>query len=149
MLFSALSYSLHDEIEPLGLRSICIDFGYFRTSFLTEDHRAPPVARIPDYHGTGSNVESALQGTFPAKKTIRLVLNAILRTAINGNQPGDPVKGVKVVVDLVHGTGVAEGKPFPVALSLGSDSYETAKGESEKHLQRLEEWKDVSFSTDF
>lgn len=53
------------------------------------------------------------------------------------------------MVDLVRGEGVAAGKPFPLALALGTDSYEAAVNASRSALTRLEEWKDVSFSTDF
>jgi len=69
--------------------------------------------------------------------------------AYNGKQPGDPLKGVEVMVDVVRGEGVAEGKPFPPLLILGSDCFDVVKTECEKTLARLEEWKDVSESTDF
>lgn len=59
---TGISKTLHDEISPLGLRSICIDFGYFRTSFLEADNRAPRISRIPDYQEICNTVESALNG---------------------------------------------------------------------------------------
>ena len=46
---AGLSESLNTEIRPLGLRSICIDLGYFRTSFLDPNNRAPYTNRIADY----------------------------------------------------------------------------------------------------
>lgn len=61
---TGIAETLHDEISPLGLRSICVDFGYFRTSFLQADQRAPKVARIADYQEVNEAVESALQGKF-------------------------------------------------------------------------------------
>lgn len=125
-----ISETLHDEISPLGLRSVCVDFGYFRTSFLESDQRAPKVSRIPDYKETSEAVEAALQ-------------------AYNGKQPGNPLKGVEVIVDLVQGVGLAAGKPFPRGLALGTDCYNVAKASSNQALERLEIWKDVSFSTDF
>ncbi|KAF9040838.1 hypothetical protein BJ165DRAFT_1492515 [Panaeolus papilionaceus] len=125
-----ISLSLHEEIAPLGLRSTCIDFGYFRTSFLQAEQRAPAVARISDYQALTERSEAALQN-------------------YNGKQPGNPLEGVRVIVDVVRGEGGAAGKPFPTNLCLGSDCYSVAKQESEKVLERLEEWKDVSFSTDF
>ncbi|KAF8075755.1 hypothetical protein FPV67DRAFT_1469077 [Lyophyllum atratum] len=125
-----ISSSLHDEISPLGLRSICVDFGYFRTAFLNADHRAPQVSRIQDYKPMTDKANAALE-------------------AYNGKQPGDPLKGVEVIADVVRGEGVAAGKTFPTSLSLGSDCYTIVKGESEKTLARLEEWKDVTQSTDF
>ncbi|TFK39239.1 hypothetical protein BDQ12DRAFT_604317, partial [Crucibulum laeve] len=125
-----ISESLDAEISPLGLRSICIDFGYFRTSFLSADQRSPPVARIPDYRPTLDKTEASLQ-------------------AYNGKQPGNPLKGVEVILDVVRGEGAAAVKSFPRGLALGTDCYNVVKAESEKILTRIEEWKEVSFSTDF
>ncbi|GLB33166.1 putative short-chain dehydrogenases reductases (SDR) family protein [Lyophyllum shimeji] len=125
-----ISASLHEEISPLGLRSICFDFGYFRTAFLTADHRAPQISRIPDYKPMTDKANAALE-------------------AYNGKQPGDPRKGVEIMVDVVRGEGVAAGKEFPTVLALGSDCYNVVKTESERTLARLEEWKEVSKSTDF
>jgi len=56
-----ITESLHAEISPLGLRCVCADFGYFRTSFLEADQRKPKVARIDDYKETSDKVEAALQ----------------------------------------------------------------------------------------
>ncbi|ESK94776.1 serine 3-dehydrogenase [Moniliophthora roreri MCA 2997] len=125
-----ISATLHDEIAPLGLRSICADPGYFRTSFLDPSHRKPYSPRIQDYNEVTGEYEAALQ-------------------AYNNKQPGDPLKAAEVMVDVVRGEGVAEGKTFSNNIQLGSDCYEVAKAECEKALSRLEEWKDVSLSTDF
>ncbi|KAF6754059.1 short chain dehydrogenase [Ephemerocybe angulata] len=125
-----ISETLNEEISPLGLKSISIDLGYFRTSFLQDSQRGPAVSRIPDYQPITDAVEARFQ-------------------AYNGKQPGNPVAAVEVLVDLAHGTGAAEGKAFPIVLNLGSDCYSTAKDASEKVLTRLEEWKAVSYSTDF
>ncbi|KAK7051566.1 hypothetical protein VNI00_004545 [Paramarasmius palmivorus] len=125
-----ISSTLHEEISPLGLRSTCIDFGYFRTSFLSSGHRAAYEPRIADYKEITTQAEDALQ-------------------AYNSKQPGDPRRGVQVVVDVVRGEGLAQGKPFPTSLQLGSDCYSVAKEECEKALQVLETWKEVSQSTDF
>lgn len=78
-----------------------------------------------------------------------LLMIFICGPAYNGKQPGDPLKGVEVMVDVVRGEGTAVGKPFPLALSLGSDCYAVVKTESEKALEQGELWKEVSQSTDF
>ena len=70
-------------------------------------------------------------------------------TAYNGKQPGNPAIAVELLVDLAHGTGNIKGKEFPTAINLGSDSYSVAKKASQDALARLEEWKEVSYSTDF
>ena len=85
----------------------------------------------------------------------RLVISADSRSldfvylAYNGKQPGDPLKGVDVVVDVVRGEASAVGKEFLPVLALGSDCYGVVKCESEATLLALEEWKDVTTSTDF
>jgi len=125
-----ISDTLHDEISPLGLRSICIDLGYFRTSFLEGSQRVPYEPRIDDYKPVTEKAEAHLQ-------------------ASNGQQLGNPEKGVEVIIDVIKNEGGAKGKPFPTSLALGSDCYDAIKTVSERNLKRLEEWKDVSFSTDF
>jgi NAD(P)-dependent dehydrogenase (short-subunit alcohol dehydrogenase family) len=125
-----ISQTLHDEISPFGLRSTCVNLGYFRTPVLSNEQRPPKVSRITDYEELADKVYTHLEDA-------------------NMKQPGDPVKGAKVIVDLVKGTDGAAGKSFPVSLALGTDSYEGCKRESEQALQRLEEWKEVSGSTDF
>lgn len=52
-------------------------------------------------------------------------------------------------MDLVRGEGSAKGKQFPKILALGSDCYNTIRDVTAKVLQTLEEWKDVTKSTDF
>ncbi|KAH7923192.1 NAD(P)-binding protein [Leucogyrophana mollusca] len=125
-----VSETLHAEIAPLGLRSICFDFGYFRTSFLTADNRAPYQPRIADYKAMSEQADAALVGE-------------------NLYLPGDPKKGVEVMIDVIKGEGEAQGKAFPTVLAVGSDCYNGVKGASELTLNRLEEWKGLTISTDF
>lgn len=144
-----MSETLHAEISPFGLRSTCIDFGYFRTEFLTNDHRAPYVPRIADYKEMSEQSNASLVGEsflFDAQPSSLLTGYP---SAYNGKQPGDPKKGVEVVLDVVRGEGLAAGKPFPTSLALGSDCYSIIKVELDKSGARLEEWSEVSKSTDF
>ncbi|KAJ3568480.1 hypothetical protein NP233_g5687 [Leucocoprinus birnbaumii] len=126
---ASVSISLDDEITPLGLRSICIEPGYFRTSLLSGDNRNATVPRIPDYQAMVEQADAAL-------------------SAYHGKQAGDPVKAAEVIVDLGHGVGSFKGKKLPKVLVLGKDCYDAVKNESEKTLENLEEWKEVSQSTD-
>ncbi|KAK7021903.1 hypothetical protein VNI00_017192 [Paramarasmius palmivorus] len=125
-----LSGTLHDEIAPLGLRSTCIDLGYFRTALLDPTHRKPYNPRIADYNEVTGEFEAMLQ-------------------AYHNNQPGDPSIAAQIIVDIVHGEGTAKGKAFPRSIQLGPDCYKAVKHECEQTLRRIEEWKDVSLSTDF
>ncbi|KAF9028702.1 hypothetical protein BDZ89DRAFT_1133490 [Hymenopellis radicata] len=45
------------------------------------------------------------------------------------NQPGDSKKGVKVILDVVRGEGVATGKSVPSTMLVGSDSFDVVQGE--------------------
>ena len=72
-----------------------------------------------------------------------------MRLAVNGKQPGDPKKGVEVMLDVIRGEGIAAGRPTPLVLGLGSDISNTIKEVCDDKLKQLEEWKDVMHSTDF
>ncbi|KAI0316891.1 hypothetical protein OF83DRAFT_1059594 [Amylostereum chailletii] len=124
-----LSGSLDVEISPLGLRSIIVELGYFRTNFLTDGNRAPHISRIDDYAPI----------TGPANDNL---------IAYNGKQPGDPKKAAELMVDLVHGEGAVKGRTIPPVVDLGSDCHQVVKEAAESTLQRLEEWKDIAHSTD-
>jgi hypothetical protein len=64
------------------------------------------------------------------------------------NQPGDVKKGTKVIVDILTGTGVGEGREVPVRIVLGSDADVYIRSKCEETLELLNEWKDVTVSTD-
>ncbi|TFK38501.1 hypothetical protein BDQ12DRAFT_747752 [Crucibulum laeve] len=123
-----LSDTLHEEIAPFGLRSICFDSGCFRTPVLDKRPRWQP--RLEAYKEKGEEANAAL-------------------LAYSGYQKGDPLKGVNVIIDVIRGEGVSEGRPIPKGFSLGADCYETVKLHCETTLARLEQWKDVTLSTDY
>lgn len=66
----------------------------------------------------------------------------------NGNQPGDTVKGVQRIVDVVKGENEASGKLWPALLPLGSDAVSTIRNKCEQTLRDLEVWEAFAKSTD-
>ncbi len=64
-----------------------------------------------------------------------------LFSAYNTNQPGDPKKGVQVMLDVVRGEGVAQGKEFPKSLLLGSDCFGSVQKQLDDYLKLQSEWK--------
>ena len=68
--------------------------------------------------------------------------------AFSGNEPGDPVKGTEIMVDVIRGEGIAMGRPFPTLLPLGIDCFETIRSITQDTLKNLDEWKDIIISTD-
>ncbi|KAF9045077.1 hypothetical protein BJ165DRAFT_1389033 [Panaeolus papilionaceus] len=126
----AMVIGLHDEISQFGLRATCIDFGYFRTPVFDPGHRVPEIYRVPDYKELVEKLES-------------------LFAQFSGKQPGDPHKAGRAIVDLVRGEGLATGKLLPTAVCLGPECYQGVKEASENKLKSLEEWKDLSYSTNY
>ncbi|KAI0051247.1 NAD-P-binding protein [Auriscalpium vulgare] len=126
----SLGTTLHEEISPLGLRSIVIEPGYIRTSLLSKGHTISSVACIDDY--------------VPIARPMKEVLKAV-----DGEQPGDPAKVARIIVDAVKGEGWAKGTDVPTVLQLGRDSVETVRKISRDTLQRLDQWEDVFSSTNF
>jgi hypothetical protein len=66
----------------------------------------------------------------------------------DGNQPGDPVKLVEIILDIVRHEGAASGKEIPFRLPLGSDCYEDIKTKCEETLRLLDGWGPIIRSTD-
>ncbi|GBE88808.1 Uncharacterized oxidoreductase [Sparassis crispa] len=124
-----ISQSLNAEISHLGLRSIHVDLGWFRTAVCSPTNLITSASRIADYDSLMAPV--------------RAQLNSFDRT-----QPGDPVKGAEILVDLVRGEGVAKGREVPPVIGLGQDYYLSVKQACKNTLEELEEWQAVSCSTD-
>ncbi|ETR99736.1 NAD(P)-binding protein [Trichoderma reesei RUT C-30] len=124
-----MAESLNREVRPLGLRTLIIEPGFFRTDLLSQGNLKTTESSIPDYAEASKAFNRLL-----AEK--------------NHAQAGDPKKGVAVVVDLVRQEGVAKGKKVPVRMALGQDAYEVIKGKCRKTIELLEDWKDVISGTD-
>ncbi|PPQ74487.1 hypothetical protein CVT24_000120 [Panaeolus cyanescens] len=146
-----LAMAMHEEISPFGLRATCVDFGFFRTPILDPAQRAPEVYRIPEYKNVVDKIENKFKGKESAEslKMSPKKLTHYLYAAYNGKQPGDPRKGVRIIVDMIRGEGYAAGKTFPTGLCLGPDCYQMARESLEDTLARMEEWKDATCSTNF
>lgn len=64
------------------------------------------------------------------------------------SSPGDPKKAVARMIELVRGTGFAEGKKVPLRVPLGSDSWSRVKTKCEETLEICQEWEDMAKSVD-
>jgi hypothetical protein len=67
----------------------------------------------------------------------------------DGKQPGDPKKAVEIMLDVVRGEGVAEGKAFPERLPLGPDCLDTMRRRCVSSLAICNEWDNVIRSTNY
>ncbi|KAF7114967.1 hypothetical protein CNMCM5793_000737 [Aspergillus hiratsukae] len=83
--------SLWRETEPLGLRTVVIEPGRFRTLLLSSGNLKIAQSSIPDYSGRSEEFQKML-------------------AMEDCTQPGDVEKGVSIILDLVRADGVAAGK---------------------------------------
>jgi hypothetical protein len=74
---------------------------------------------------------------------------AKLLSGIDMNQPGDPKKAVKIMVDIVRGEGVGSQKTIPARLPLGRDVLQVIRKKCRDTLAICDEWDQVIESTDF
>ena len=118
-----MSEGLAAELRPLGIRTMIVEPGAFRTHFYDSSLKGADMT-IGDY------AETAWK---------RSPQNAVNQ----GNQPGDPAKAGDVLVDVL------ESANPPLRLLLGSDAVKIVRGALESRLQELEQWADTSARTDF
>ncbi|KAH7413242.1 oxidoreductase,short chain dehydrogenase-like protein [Cadophora sp. MPI-SDFR-AT-0126] len=122
--------SLNLEIAPLGLRTLLVEPGFFRTDLLNASNTKYIDSKISDYKPLTEQNFTTFKGYHKL-------------------QPGDPAKGVQRIVDTVKGEGDARGKAFPVSLALGTDAVSHIRKNCEENLRLLGEWEKVSSDTDF
>lgn len=127
-LVAGLTESLHEEISPLGLRALVVEPGYFRTAFIESMPAIP--SSIADYNDLTTNLKANFE-------------------AYNGKQPGDPEKGMNLLIDVVLGEGAAKGKPWVVRLLLGSDAVQTMERRIRADKEALEQWKKAASACEF
>lgn len=124
-----ISESLRDEVKHLGIQVVCIEPGYFRTNFLSGGHRFASQKVIDDLK--------------PVLDPLRNRFNQVDR-----QQPGDPVKGAKLIVEALTQSGQCKGKELPPRLALGKDAVGSINQVLEKEKKILDEWAELSVSTD-
>jgi NAD(P)-dependent dehydrogenase (short-subunit alcohol dehydrogenase family) len=119
-----LSESLAAEVRPLGIQVSLIEPGGFRTDALDDSSLLTSANIIPDYDQT-------------AGETRRVVVQN------NHNQPGDPAKAARVILDL-------DALPdLPARIQLGADCFQLVSDKVATVSNEQANWKRVSASTAF
>lgn len=118
-----ISEALSHEVTHLGIKVTSVAPGFFRTDFLDDSSLDTAPTQIADYNESVGQVRVAMKET-------------------NHNQPGDPIKAAKVMID------VAKTEHPPLHLMLGSDTLEYTKTKIEALVADMEDWKAYSESTD-
>lgn len=117
------------ELAEFNIRVLLVAPGSFRTEGIYR-HSYLTTNQISDYD------------------TVR---NASIKRfmSVMGNEKGDPDKGMAALVDVVRGEGVAAGRPWPGLLVLGEDAASDVRTKSNKILETLTSWEDVSRGVSF
>ncbi|TFK50389.1 short chain dehydrogenase [Heliocybe sulcata] len=124
-----ISEALNVELQPFKIRSICFDLGWYRTDALRPDRYQPLVQRISAYKQMAEEFDAVLRNSYMTQR-------------------GDPAKAARLLVQILRGEGVAEGREIPSRLPIGGDAYDLIKEDAVNSLERIEEWKEVISTTD-
>ncbi|KAM0543980.1 hypothetical protein ACHAPJ_012004 [Fusarium lateritium] len=111
-----------------GLKILIVEPGLCRTPVFNKLTHVE--ARVPEYAQFNEAVRQS-------------------EATLTANSPGDPEKAVARMIDLVKGTGFAEGKTLPLRVPLGSDSWSRIKAKCEETLDTCREWENVAKSVDY
>ncbi|KAJ4487889.1 NAD-P-binding protein [Lentinula aciculospora] len=122
----AMAEGLASEVSHLGIRVLLLAPGAFRTDIYSSSpfHRENPIS---DYDDLRAACVQRFQG-------------------IAGHEPGDPVRAMEALVDVVRGEGVAVGKKWPepgASLLLGNDAERDFYKRYNKLKAAVSEWSDV------
>lgn len=107
--------ALHHEVKPFGIRVTLVEPGAFRTDFASSAAMRA-AGRIADYAALDAGVDAYF-------------------ATQNGQQMGDPVKGMQVLVDMV------DSDTAPVRLMLGEDAYQLWEGAVASRNRDLAQWR--------
>ena len=110
-----------------GLKVLLVEPGYFRTQAFSN------IRHVPD------RVETYAQFNAGVKQ---------FEQSVAGNEPGDSVRAIELMIHLVKGTGIASGKTVPLRVPLGTDGLERVRAKCQETLKICDEWEEVAKSTD-
>ncbi len=121
--------SLRAETAAFNIKSIIFTPGIFRTKAFNTSYKHIPSA-LPEYAQLDVGTKAFVDG-------------------MNGQEPGDPMKAVERMIDVVRGEGMAAGREMPFRLPLGTDGMGVVREKCEGMLRVCEEWEGLIRSTDF
>ncbi|TKY88829.1 hypothetical protein EX895_002070 [Sporisorium graminicola] len=127
---SLIAEALRDEVSHLGIQVTSIEPGRFRTAFLTEGKgRVVAQRQLPDLDPVMDYVRQGLhEGDL--------------------QQPGDPDKAARLVVECLTQSGRCAGKEIPYRLPLGPDALQVIGQSADRIKTTIETWRELSSSTD-
>ncbi|MEP6850324.1 MAG: oxidoreductase [Acidobacteriota bacterium] len=120
---NGFSEALRKEVEPLGIKVILVQPSGFRTDWAGRSAN-DATSKIDDYTETAGANQTAIRG-------------------YSGNQPGDPVRAAKAIVQAV------ESSSPPFHLFLGKAALKNARLKIDELKKDSDTWAEVSEGADF
>jgi NAD(P)-dependent dehydrogenase (short-subunit alcohol dehydrogenase family) len=120
---NGFSEALQKEVAPLGIKVLVVQPSGFRTDWAGRSANDAPHT-IADYDETAGVNQAAIRG-------------------YSGNQPGDPVRAAKAIVEAV------ESANPPFNLLLGRAALKNARLRLEGLQKDFDDWAEVSEGADF
>ena len=117
-----MTEALADEVRPLGIKTLIVEPGAFRTSLMGNGTASPE--ELPDYADTvGATRTMVAEG--------------------DGSQPGDPAKAAALIIEAL------EADDTPLHLPLGDDGVTAVLGHLEQVRGQVTAWEDRARATVF
>jgi NAD(P)-dependent dehydrogenase (short-subunit alcohol dehydrogenase family) len=115
-----ISEALAAEVGPLGIRTLLVEPGVFRTEFFGPRLRRAP--RIDDYAATVGPVRAHMD-------------------SLDGTQPGDPRKAAAAILAAL------DAPDPPLRLALGDDAVDNIRAAHERRQADLDGWEALARAT--
>lgn len=117
-----MTEALADEVGPLGIRTLIVEPGAFRTSLM--GNTTASGGQLPDYEAT-----------------VGVTRSMVARS--DGRQPGDPAKAAAMVVEAL------EADETPLHLPLGDDGVGAVLGHLDQVRAQVTAWESRTRATAF
>lgn len=120
---AGISEALAAEAGPLGIQSMVVKLGAFRTDLFDPSSMVISRNRLAAYDGTMAH---------------------FVRDGVAGGvhtQPGDPAKAAALIVE------VTDGETLPSHLLVGSDAYERLEAKNATVAEQTAPWRDKGMAT--
>lgn len=127
---SMLAESLAGEVAHLGIRVTSFELGYFRTDGFSDERLVQTANSIED-----------------VQPVVRATLEMV--QGFHGQQPGDPAKAAKLIVEALTGTGRCEGLELPPRLAIGPSAYHSITEDLDRMKATMQKWEAIATTTDF
>lgn len=122
--------SLAKELAWLapGIKPLIIESGIFNTEVMRNIHHVD--SRVPFWKPLNDAARIRGEGNYQ-------------------NPPGNTVEMISKVIQIVKGTGVAQGREIPLRIPFGSDCLAALREKVQTLQKTYDEWESVAKSTDF